>query len=62
MSKYDKSLTDVWHWKESVYQDVKDLTPKEYIDKIKYDADQILKENSIELEAIPAEEDRRKIG
>lgn len=62
MSKYDKSLTEVWKWKEVVYQDVKDLAPKAYIDKIKHDADQILKENSIELETIPATEDRRKIG
>ncbi|MDP2211513.1 MAG: hypothetical protein Q8J63_07250 [Candidatus Aquicultor sp.] len=62
MSKYDKSLTEVWKWKESVYQDVKDLTPKEFIDKIKRDADQVLKESAIELETIPAKEDRRKTG
>lgn len=62
MSKYDKSLTDVWDWKESVYKDIKDLTPKEYIDKIKHNADRVLKENAIELETIPAIEERRKIG
>lgn len=62
MSKYDKSLTEVWKWKENVYQDVKGLTSKEMIGKIEHDADKILKEHSIELETIPPKEDRRKIG
>ena len=49
MENYDSSLIEVWDWKEKVYQDIKDLTTKEYTEKIKKDAEKILSEGSIEL-------------
>ncbi|MBI2470684.1 MAG: hypothetical protein HYV59_05505 [Planctomycetes bacterium] len=38
MKKCDKSLIEVWEWKEKVYQDVKDLKAEEYVEKIGKDA------------------------
>jgi hypothetical protein len=52
MKKYDKSLIEVWEWKNNVYQDVKNLTAKEYIEKIKSDAETILLEEHIKLTTI----------
>jgi hypothetical protein len=47
--KYDKSLLEVWEWKEKVYQEVKNLSAKEYVKKIRNDADRILSDNRIKL-------------
>lgn len=52
MRKYDKSLTEVWEWKEKVYQEAKELTAKEYIEKIRNDADRILADNQIRLDSV----------
>ena len=52
MGKYDKSLIEVWEWKEKVYQNVKNLSPEEYIEKIKNDADKIFSEKGIKLTSI----------
>ncbi len=52
MRSYDKSLIEVWEWKEKIYQDMKDLTPKEYIEKLKSDANKILSKNFIKLTPI----------
>ena len=52
MKKYNKSLIEVWEWKNNVYQDVKNLTAKEYIEKIKSDAETILLEEHIKLTTI----------
>jgi hypothetical protein len=52
MRKYDKSLMEVWQWKEDVYEDVKDLNNNEYIEKIRCNADKILSENTIKLTPI----------
>ena len=49
MQKYDKSLVEVWEWKEKVYQKVKDLSTQEYIEKVKKDTDRILSEHGIKL-------------
>lgn len=51
MKKYDKSLLEVWEWKESIYQDVKGLSAKEYVEKARMTADKVLSENSIKLSA-----------
>ena len=50
MEKFDKSLMEVWDWKEKVYQETKDLSDKEYIEKLQSDTDKILKEAGIALE------------
>jgi len=60
MKNYDKSLKEVWEWKESVYQDVRNLSPKEYIKKIKEDAENILSEKHIKLTSVSSKKERRK--
>lgn len=62
MRKYDKSLIEVWGWKEKVYQDVKDLPAKEYIGKIINDADKILADNQIKLKTISLKEKHQKVA
>ncbi len=62
MRKYDKSLIEVWEWKEKVYNDVKDLDAKEYVRKIKNDADKILTESQIKLKAISQKEKYQKVA
>jgi hypothetical protein len=54
MRKYDKSLIEVWEWKEQVYQDVKNLSTEEYIEKIKNDTDKMLSEKGIKLIPVSA--------
>lgn len=60
MKKYDKSLIEVWEWKEKVYHDVKDLSAKEYIERIKEDATKILTEGQIKLKTISLKEKQHK--
>jgi hypothetical protein len=60
MKKYDKSLIEAWEWKEKVYENIKDLTPEQYINKIKEDADRILMNAHIELTPVSKKkEDQR---
>lgn len=49
MQKNDKSLIEVWEWKEQVYQELKDLTDQEIIEKIGKNANKLLLESKIEL-------------
>jgi len=60
MRKYDKSLIEVWEWKEKVYHDVKDLSAKEYIERIKEDATKILTEGQIKLKTTSLKKNSRK--
>ena len=62
MRKYDKSLIEVWEWKEKVYSEVRNLSPKEYIEKIRADADKILSEGQIKLQTIPSKEKKKKVA
>ncbi len=62
MRKYDKSLIEVWDWKEKVYHDVRDLTAKEHIDKIKNDAEKILTDGRIKLKTVSLGEKRQKVA
>jgi hypothetical protein len=52
MREYDRSLVEVWEWKEQVYQTVKDLSPREYIEKLRSDTDKLLSENKIKLNVV----------
>ncbi|HHT9108512.1 MAG TPA: hypothetical protein ACFYD9_07660 [Candidatus Wunengus sp. YC64] len=61
MEKYDKSLLEVWEWKEKVYQDVKDLTAEEYVEKVRKDADKILSNGLINLTPVALKKDPHKI-
>lgn len=62
MRKYDKSLLEVWEWKEKVYNDVKDLSPKEYLEKLKDDADKILSDGQIRLQTFTLKEKKKKVA
>ncbi len=62
MKKYDKSLIEVWEWKEKVYHDVKDLSANEYIEKVKEDAAKILTESQIKLKTISLKEKQQKVA
>jgi hypothetical protein len=61
MRTYDKSLTEVWEWKEKVYDETKELPVKEYIRKIKNDADSILSKRKVELISISSY-DRKRVA
>ncbi len=62
MRKYDKSLIEVWDWKEKVYHDMKDLSSKGYIQKIKEDGARILAENKITLKTVSLKEKQQKVA
>jgi len=61
MRKYDKSLIEVWEWKEKVYQEVKDLTAEEYIKSVKDDANKILSDNQVKLTPVFLKDKHRKV-
>lgn len=50
--KVDKSLKEVWEWKDLVYEETKNLSMEEKINKIKKDAERILKENKLDLKIL----------
>jgi hypothetical protein len=62
MSKYDRSLTGVWDWKEQLYAEVKDFDAKEYASKIRKDAESILADSHVQLTAISLPEKRGKVA
>ncbi|HSB03889.1 MAG TPA: hypothetical protein VLK23_01750 [Thermodesulfobacteriota bacterium] len=62
MKSYEKSLTEVWEWKEKVYQDVKDLTTEDYLEKLRGDAERILSENHAKLTPISLKKDLQKVA
>ncbi|MEI6127651.1 MAG: hypothetical protein WCQ99_13985 [Pseudomonadota bacterium] len=49
MKTYDKSLTEVWEWKDKVLKDFSGLNNKDLVKKLKEDADKILSDASIRL-------------
>ena len=49
MKIYDRSLEEVWEWKEQVYEQLKGFTPAEYLEKIGTDARAVLNEHGIKL-------------
>jgi len=61
MKRYDKSLIEVWEWKEKVYREVKDMSPSEYVKKIKNDAEKILSNSHIKLPTVAISKRRQKV-
>lgn len=47
--KVDKSLQEVWEWKEKVYADAKNLSVKEAASRIHNDAERIKKKFNLRL-------------
>jgi hypothetical protein len=62
MKTYDKSLTEVWEWKERVYSDTKGLSAKDFILKTTKDADSLLSKSHIELTPISLSRKREKVA
>ena len=62
MKRYDKSLIEVWEWKEKVYREVKDMSPSEYVKKIKNDAEKILSNSHIKLPTVGISKRRQKVA
>jgi len=62
MKRYDKSLIEVWEWKEKVYREVKDMAPNEYVKKIKNDAEKILSDSHIKLPTVAISKRRQKVA
>jgi len=62
MKRYDKSLIEVWEWKEKVYREVKDMSPSEYVKKIKNDAEKILSNSHIKLPTVAISKRRQKVA
>ena len=50
--KYDKSLEQVWKWKESIYNRVKRLSIKKQLDFIAVEAKKIEKKSSVRLKKV----------
>ena len=62
MKKIDKSLMEVWKWKEKVFQNYKGLSPEEYVRKLTASAGKTLSGNKINLKEIAMERGHRKIA
>ncbi len=62
MKTYDASLTEVWEWKDKVYQDIKGLTLKGRLEKIRKDADKILADSHIELTPMTLRKEHQRAG
>ena len=60
MQKYDKSLMEVWEWKDKVYQDFKDLTIEEYVKRVRKESDAILAKYGIKLKRVKVKKDLQK--
>lgn len=52
MKTYDKSLSEVWEWKDKVFKDLSGLKNKDIVKKLKDDADKILSDASIKLPSV----------
>ena len=50
--KVDKSLQEVWDWKDSVYQQTKQLSVRETSKKIHKDVQQIKKKYGLKLKTL----------
>jgi hypothetical protein len=55
MKNYDRSLEEVWEWKELVYQDVKGLTHVDYLAKIARESRALMQEHGLVLRTVKRE-------
>lgn len=58
MRKNDRSLEEVWEWKEKVYQEAKDFTPSEYLEKLNNDGELLMRLHGLKLKTVRREEMR----
>ncbi len=50
--KVDKSLKEVWDWKDRIYEETKTLSMEDRVNKIRADVDMILTENKLVLKIV----------
>jgi len=62
MKKPDKALREVWGWKDKVYRKYSHLSPEEYLQKIKDNAEKLLSTKKIKLKEVSSEKNHRKIA
>lgn len=62
MKSYDASLLEVWSWKESVYEDFKNLAINEYIEKIRQNTEETLQKEKIKLTPVFLNKNNSKIA
>ena len=62
MRHYDKSLIEVWDWKEKVYREVKYLTAEEYVEKIRKEAESSLLDSHIQLTPVVLKDKHHKVA
>ncbi len=60
MKKYDASLVEVWEWKDKVYHEIKDMSVRDRLLKIRNDAEKILTDSHIELKSLSQQKARQK--
>jgi len=53
--KVDKSLQEVWDWKERVYQETKDLSIKEAVENIRKGSDEFCKKYGLHFKILHRE-------
>lgn len=50
--KTDKSLEEVWRWKEKIYKETKDMSMEERVRRIKENASRINQKYGLELKSV----------
>lgn len=50
--KADKSIEEVWKWKDEIYEENKNLSLKDYVESLKNDSEIFLKSRNIELKKL----------
>ncbi len=53
MMKVDKSLQEVWDWKEKIYQETKHMTMHERVEHMRKGADKLCKKYNLRLRSLP---------
>ena len=62
VEKYDKSLVEVWEWRQKIHDELKGLTNEEYVKQVREQADAIRAKYNIKLERIEARKDPQKVA
>jgi len=62
MEKYDKSLIEVWEWKEKAYQDMKDLSTQDYLEKLKKNTDTFLAGHKLKLKVVSPQKHLQEVN
>jgi hypothetical protein len=62
MRTYDKSLTEVWEWKDEIYGETKGLSTEDLIKRIKEGADTALSKNRVDLVSTSLPDKRKKVA